>query len=85
MTGSSLWAESVAVWLLCAPYSSLVFSIPVGHSLCLPRPASLRLLLVCGPLLVILVVFGGSFLLLLVVGLLLGFAVSAVFAIWHFP
>ena len=52
-TGSSLWAESVAVGLLCTHYSSLVFSLTVGLSLSLPPPDSVKLLPVCGPLLVV--------------------------------
>ena len=43
-TGSSLWAESVPVWLLCTP-RSLVFRTPVNLSLCLHPPAFIPLLL----------------------------------------
>ena len=50
-TGSSLWAESVVVWLLCALSSSLLFSIPVGRSLRLLHAASLLLLVQSGVLL----------------------------------
>ena len=42
--GSSLWAESVAVWLLCTPSHLLVFRLPLDISQNLPPPASIPLL-----------------------------------------
>ena len=78
-TGSSLWAESVAVWLLCTPSRSFVFRPHVELSLCLPPTASMPLLFQSAvPRYCLFSSLGVDFLLRLVVSLLLGFAVSTV-------